>query len=273
MKKILFPFLLLLIIFFNSCEEVVDVKLDNAPPRLVVEASIVWTKDSPGNAQKIKLTTTTDYYNTEIPIVTGAKISITNSENTVFNFDEIPNTGEYACTNFVPEIGEKYNLTIIYNGETYTASETFQSLAPIIRIEQNNKGGFTGKDIEIKAYFNDPANVNNYYLYRYEYSNEATVSYNADEDKFFQGNEYSSRSQNDNLKTGDVVELTHFGISKQYYNYMTILIGIMGNNSGGPFQTPPATVRGNIKNNTNPKNYPLGYFTLGETDMRRYVIE
>lgn len=272
MKKILFPILILFIGLFSSCEEVVDLKLDTAAPKLVVEASIVWNKGTTGNAQKIKLTTTTGYYDTEIPIVTGAKITVANSTNTIFNFVEIPDTGEYACTNFIPEIGENYTLTIIYNDETYTGTETFQALAPITRIEQNNEGGFTGKDIEIKAYFNDPANVDNYYLYRYQYSNEATVSYNADEDKFFQGNEYYSRSQNDELKTGDVIELSHTGISKQYYNYMNILIGVIGD-SGGPFQTPPATVRGNIKNISNPQNYPLGYFSLGEMDSRRYVIE
>lgn len=273
MKKILFPLLILFLSLCSSCEEVVDLKLDTAPPRLVVDASIAWIKGSSGNAQKIKLSTTTSYYNTEIPIVTGATVSITNSANTVFNFTEIPDTGEYACTNFVPEIGEKYTITIIYNDETYTGTETFQSVAPITRIEQNNNGGFTGKDIEIKAYFTDPANVDNYYLYSYQYSNKATVNYDADEDKFFQGNEFFSRSQNDELKTGDVIELTHMGISKEYYNYMKILIGIIGNNSGGPFQTPPATVRGNIKNITKPSNYPLGYFALGETDIRRYVVQ
>ncbi len=273
MKKILFPFLILLIGLCCSCEEVVDLKLDTAAPRLVIEASIVWAKGSTGNAQKIKLTTTTGYYDTETPVVTGAKISITNSSNTVFNFVEIPNTGEYSCTNFVPEIGKTYTLTIINNGETYTGSEIFQSLAPITRVEQNNEGGITGKDIEVKAYFNDPANEDNYYLFSYQYSNEATISYRAEEDKFFQGNEFFSRSQNDELKAGDTIELSHMGISKEYYNYMNILIGIVGSNSGGPFQTPAATVRGNIKNISNPKNYPLGYFALGETDLRHYVIQ
>lgn len=272
MKK-LFPFLIILMGLFSSCEEVIDLKLDSAAPRLVIEASIVWIKGSTGNAQKIKLSTTTGYYDTEVPIATGAVISITNSSNTVFNFTEIPDTGEYVCINFEPEIGENYTLNIIYNGETYTGTETFQSLAPITRMEQNNEGGFSGKDIEIKTYFNDPANTDNYYLYRYQYSREATVSYNVDEDRFFQGNEYYSRSQNDELKSGDIIELTHFGVSKQYYNYMNILIGIAGNSSGGPFQTPPATVRGNIKNITNSQNYPLGYFYLGETDMRRYVVQ
>ncbi|MEO8253887.1 MAG: DUF4249 domain-containing protein, partial [Flavobacterium sp.] len=117
----------------------------------------------------------------------------------------------------------------------------------------------------------DPNNSGNY-LYKYQYSTKVTVSYSVVENKFFQGNEYYSSSGTDDLKIGDVIELKHSGISKQYYNYMNILIGVIGG-SGGLFQTPAATVRGNMKNITNPENYPLGYFSLGETDSRSYVIQ
>jgi hypothetical protein len=54
---------------------------------------------------------------------------------------------------------------------------------------------------------------------------------------------------------------------------MSILLSIAGNTNGSPFQSPPATVLGNIKNTTNEKNYPLGYFSLSETDNRNYLIK
>jgi hypothetical protein len=54
---------------------------------------------------------------------------------------------------------------------------------------------------------------------------------------------------------------------------MSILLSIAGNNGGGPFQSPPATVRGNIINTTNPSNYALGYFSLSEMDTKNYTIE
>jgi hypothetical protein len=43
--------------------------------------------------------------------------------------------------------------------------------------------------------------------------------------------------------------------------------------SNGPFSTPPATVRGNIINQTNSNNFALGYFNLSETDVKNYVIQ
>jgi hypothetical protein len=54
---------------------------------------------------------------------------------------------------------------------------------------------------------------------------------------------------------------------------MSILVSIAGNNGGGPFQSPPATVRGNIINTTDKANYPLGYFSLSEIDFRSYTIQ
>ncbi|MDQ6469097.1 DUF4249 domain-containing protein [Flavobacterium sp. LHD-80] len=273
MKKTALLIVIFISIFFTSCEEVVDVDLDTAPPKLVIEAAINWQKGTTGRQQTIKLTTTTGYFENVIPTVSGAQIFIKNSANEQFNFIEIPKTGRYVCNNFKPALNTEYTLTVKTNGQTYTAVETMKSVAPITHIEQNNEGGFTGKDIEIRAYYNDPGDADNFYLYKYVYSNKIKSNYYVDDDKFYQGNEFFSLSDDDELKSGDEIEITHFGISKQYYNYMSILVSIAGTNVGGPFQSPPATVKGNIINTTNKENYPLGYFSLSETDLKKYTIK
>ncbi|KFF06232.1 DUF4249 domain-containing protein [Flavobacterium reichenbachii] len=272
MKKARFLMVFLLSLFFLSCEEVVDVDLDTAAPKLVIEAAINWKKGTTGTQQTIQLSTTTGYFENVIPVVSGAVVSIKNSKNQQFNFTENSKTGRYVCNNFKPEINETYTLTVVSGGNTYTASETLKSVAPITRLEQNNEGGFTGKDIEVKAFFTDPPE-DNFYLFKYTYSSKITSSYYVSEDKFYQGNEIFSSSDDDELKPGDEIEITHYGISKQYYNYMNILVSIAGSNVGGPFQSPPATVRGNIINTTDKTNYPLGYFSLSEIDSKQYKIE
>lgn len=273
MKKTTIILLVLFTIIFSACEDIVQVDLKTSQPKLVIEASIYWIKGTPGNSQLIKLSTTTDYFSNTIPKISGAKVSIKNSSNTVFEFEESTTKGSYICTDFIPVLNETYTLTVISNGQTYTASETLKPVAPITRIVQNSQGGITGKDIEIKAYFNDPANTDNYYLYRYLYSNQINSSYYTDEDKFYQGNEFFSVSQNDKLKVGDTLEISHYSISKKYYNYMSVLISITGNSNGGPFQSPPATVRGNIINTTNFDDYALGYFSLSEVDTKSYAVK
>lgn len=120
-----------MVLFFTSCEEVITVDLETAPPRLVIDASIDWVKNTTGNEQKIILSTTTGYYSQTFPTVSGATIFVTNSANTVFNFTEASGTGEYICNNFQPVIGETYVLNVALNGETYTATETLINVPSI----------------------------------------------------------------------------------------------------------------------------------------------
>ena len=271
MKKAILIVVFFMSLFFTSCEEVVDVDLNTAAPKLVIEAAINWRKGTSGAQQTIKLTTTAGYFEGEIPIVSGAVVYVRNSANEQFNFTEVPNSGRYVCNNFKPVIDGVYTLTVISNGNTYTASETLKSITPITNITQENSGAIAG--IVVRAFYKDPAEVDNYYLYRYVYSNKVTSTYYADEDEFYQGNDFFSVSDDEDLKAGDEIEITHYGISKQYYNYMNILVSIAGSNIGGPFQSPPATVKGNIINTTDKGNYPLGYFSLSEIVSRKYTVK
>lgn len=273
MKNISLLILLTFCTFFTSCEDVIDLDLDTAAPKLVVEAEINWQKGTSGENQYIKLTTTTGYYDQTTPIISGATVFITNSTNFRFDFNEIPGSGRYICDNFIPVLNETYTLTVINNGQTYTATETMTPITPITRIEQNDEGGLLGDEIEVKTFFDDPDGMDNFYLYHYIYSNKVLSTYYTQEDTFFQGNEMSSSSQNHDLKAGDEIEITHLGISKQYYNYMSILIEIADGGGGGPFQAPPAIARGNVINQTNFDDYALGYFSLSETDSRSYTIQ
>ncbi len=273
MKSIFYISAIIFSILLTGCEEVVDVDLDTAAPRLVVDASINWEQGTDGAQQKIKLTTTTSYYSATVPAVTGATVFVKNSNNTIFDFIEVPSTGEYVCSNFVPQLNETYTLTVISNGQTYNATESLKSVASIQDIVQNNEGGITGDQIEIKTFFTDPDGEDNYYMFKYKYSNKNKLDYQVNDDKFFQGNYFFSLSDNEDLSAGDRIDVTHYGISRSYYNFMNILLSVAGNTGGSPFQSPPATVRGNIINTTNFDNYALGYFRLSETDSDSYIVE
>lgn len=274
MKNLNIIFVILIAFFFNSCQDVVDIPLNTDQPRLVIDASINWEKGTTGADQTIKLTTTTNFYSNTIPVVSGATITVTNNSNVVFNFIETPNTGKYVCTNFVPVLEQEYTLKIIYNGQTYVATETLKSVAPITNITQQIQTGVIRDNIlKFNANYVDPANVDNYYLYKYVFPRAIKPRYNPDEDTFFQGNPFFSIAFEDELVPGDVITVTHFGISKQYYNFMNILLSVSGSQGGGPFQSPPATVKGNIKNTTNFDNFPFGYFRLCETSTLNYTVQ
>ena len=273
MKKIHILIAFLFIILASSCEEVIPVDLNTDPPRLVVEAILKWQKGTLGNNQTIKLSTTSSFFSSITPTVSGAVIFVKNSKNDVFNFTESGVAGRYNCSNFIPEINETYTLTIVTNGNTYTATETLKSVAPLEEIVQNDNGGIAANRIQLKTFFTDPPNQNNFYLYNYLYEDKIAQDFFADDDVSFQGNKFFSLSRNDELKKGDKVTITHFGITEKYFNFMKVLISISGSTGGGPFQAPPVTVRGNIINTTNIDNFPLGYFYVGETDSKDFIIQ
>jgi hypothetical protein len=278
MAKLLKYIIHLLIIcsvsIFTSCEEVVEVDLNTAPPRLVVDASINWVKGTDGSQQTIKLTTTTGYYNPNIPVVSGATVFVTNSAGTIFDFVETPGTGEYVCSNFVPVIGENYTLTVISGGQTYTATETLYAVPDILYTTQDNEGGFFNEDVEVRFFFQDEQNTENFYMCRFDAPVMPYPDYDVFDDRFNENNEMFGNFSHEDLTAGQVINFKLFGVSERYYNYMAILINLAeGGSGGGPFQTPPSTVRGNIINQTNEGNYALGYFRLSEVDTLDYTVE
>lgn len=267
-------YLILLCCFFLlSCTKVIDVDLETAAPKLVIDASIDWVKGTTGGEQKIKLSTTTGYYSTTFPTVSGANIVITNSENTVFSFIENPGTGVYICSNFHPAIGETYTLKVVLNGETYTATETCIGVPNIENnIVQNNAGGFGGDEVEISYSYQDNGNEENYYLHRILSPVSTFPDYKAQDDQNSQGKLMQEYFSDKDLKTGDMINIRLYGISRRYYDYFRKLLAASGAGTG-PFQTTPGSVRGNIINQTHFENFAYGYFRLSEVDAKEYTIK
>jgi len=274
MKKHTSILLLLMIAFgFTSCEKVIDVNLNTAAPRLVIDAALKWEKGTNGSTQKIILTTTTGYFDQNIPKVSGATVFVTNSNEAIFDFFEaIPNSGEYICTNFIPALNQTYTLTVIQNGTTYTSTEKLIPVAEIDKIEQKDDGGFGGGNIEIKFFYTDNGLTNDFYLSRVKLSSYIIPQFGVSNDEFYQGNQISDIYSNEDIKSGDEIEYTLSGITEGYFKYMQVLLSIAGSAGGGPFQSPPATVRGNIINTTEIENYALGYFSASETTSVIYSV-
>lgn len=272
MKKLTY---LILLSFFTivSCEDVIDVDVNSAEPKLVIDASLNWIKGTASNRQFIKLSLTAPYFDNTIPPATGAIVAVSDSNNNTFNFIEESNTGIYINEIFNPEIGVTYNLSISYNNEVYTGTETLLPIAPIEFVEQKNEGGFSGDEIEIKAFYTDPGNIENFYLFEFIVFSRNELSLEVYDDEFTDGNQIFAFHSDENLEKGDELVIRSSSISERNYEFLNILLQQTDDESGDPFETQPATVRGNCINQTNPSNFPLGYFRVSETDVFTYLIE
>ena len=271
MKKLYI--LIIISLIFSSCEDVVSVDVPTEPPRLVIDAAINWFSGTTGNEQAIKLSLSAPFFDTEIPPANGANVSIQDENNNTFNFIEDGTSGIYRNSNFAPVLNQTYELTIIYENETYRATETLLPVAEIEFIEQENEGGFSGDEIEIKAFYNDPPNIENFYFFEFTNDIPTIPTLEVYDDEFTDGNEIFAFYSDEDLESGNISTIRNFGVSERFHNFMTILLEQTSVEGGSPFETQPATVRGNCINTTNPDNFPFGYFRLSQANEFIYLVE
>ncbi len=281
MKKILKSAILLLAIALTSCEDVIDVPVQTAPTRLVIEASMDWEKGTAGNVQSIRLSASTAFFDTtDNTAVTGASVAVTNdTDGEMFIFADQDN-GEYTTAEFVPVIGQSYTLEIIHSGETYNATETLNAVPDITRLYQDTEEGFNDEDLEVHAVFTDPPEEGNNYLFKFQKQGELLPELEVGFDEFVNGNEIDwwyeieeddSTNKIEAFAAGDIVVIEMYGISEAYKDYITILIDQIG--GVGLFESTPVSVKGNCINLTNPNKYAHGYFRLTEVNRMSFTFE
>ncbi|MDG5491082.1 DUF4249 domain-containing protein [Psychroserpens sp. SPM9] len=281
MKTYIKYILSMLAVVFMSCEDVIDVDVPTGQTRLVIEASLDWEKGTSGSNQQVKLSTSTPYFETEaIPVVVGASVKVVNTNtNEEFVFVD-QNDGTYLTTTFVPVIGNTYQLEVIYNDETYTATQTMTSVSDINNITQSIEGGFDDELLELNIYFDDPEDEANYYLVRYYEDGDLFPYFEDISDEFLNGNEIHDFFEKDDdedsgqapFQPGDTVEINLYGISESYYNYIRLLIE-QYYSGGDPFSSTSAEIRGNCINETNDDNYAYGYFRATEVVKTSYTFQ
>ncbi len=265
----------------TSCEDIIDVDVPTAQTRLVVEASLDWEKGTAGNEQSIALRMSTPFFDTlQNTSISGAIVTVTNENSgEVFPFSD-NNDGTYSTSNFVPVLNDTYRLDILYDGETYEATETMMSVSDINDVNQSIEGGFDDELLELNLYYTDPANIENFYLIKYEVEGDLFPYLEDVSDEFVDGNEIHDFFEKDDdeegdetpFEAGDVVNISLYGISEQYYNFIRLLIEQHGS-QGDPFSSTAAQIRGNCINPSNPDNFAFGYFRVTEVDTATYVFE
>lgn len=270
MKKALY--IVIAFILFN-CEDVIDLKVPTSDPKLVIEASLNWFEGTDGSEQQIKLTLSAPFFDQEVPPANNATVLVEDTNNNIFEFVEEENTGIYKTNTFIPQINQEYTLTIIYQEQTYIGTDVLTTVTPIDYIEQNNEGGFSGEDIELKAFYTDPANIDNYYFFEFISDIPQIPVLEVYDDEFTDGNQIFAFYSEEDLEAGNLVTINNYGISQQFYQFMDLLLQQTSDGGGGPFQTQPATVRGNCINITNPENFPLGYFRVSQAYQFTYIVE
>ena len=266
MKKI-YIYTILTVLLFSNCEKVVDIDVPTIEPKLIIDASFeVLFNESPVTANvAVKLKLSTDYFDETIPNVSDAIVFLTNTtDGSVINFSDVNLNGNFApIINFIPKDAIEYELTVVYKSEIYKGNATKVKSTQIDSAIQGDETLFSGKETEVKVTFKDNGDNENYYLFNF--TNNLFLPL---EDRFFNGTNYnfSFFYQEEEIEVPTNVTVTMSGITKDYFTYFRILQNQSGTSGGGPFQSVPSSLLGNVINTTNEDNFPLGYFHISETD-------
>ncbi len=287
MKRLLIG--ITLVLLFVCCEDVVEIDTPSEPPRLSVDALIRLT-DTTSLFQTIQIKAgLTDSFFGETSPATLESIMIENrdyepsgpSDNNFIELTPVaPGIYEGSKSTRFFTKGE-LALSITHEGERYLAFTEFATGAPIDEIRQGTGTLFGGDETEVVLSFTDNEEQDNFYLFDFDF-NEYLVS----EDEFYQGQHFEfSYFYDENVEAGVTVDISILGIDEGFFNYMNQLISQADSGAQGPFQTPAATVRGNIINVTDiddidsfesigdSDNFALGYFAVSQVFSQSITIE
>ncbi len=282
-----------------SCEDVIDVEVPTTEQRLNVNALIRVDISQAFIPIEVKVSITNNFFE-EIPITEAESIVILAEEldenGVVINFrssslsEKEPNSGIYIPDpNFSSDqrmptniLGKNllFSLIIRHEGRAYLAQTRYVPTVPIDTILQGNGTLFEGDETEIIVTFIDDFERDDFYLFDFDFE-EFLVT----EDEFYPGQQFEfSYFYDRTFDSGRQIDISILGVDETFYNYMDQII-VQSGDSQGPFQTPAATVRGNIFDVTDldnlevfdnvdqPNLYPLGYFAIVQEYKRTITIK
>ena len=267
MKKISFS-LLLAFFALQSCTERIELELDTAFTKLVVDARL----STDTTSHRFFLSKTGSYFsNQSDPAVSNASVKLSyGNETIIFTEDPIIKGMYVSPENFFGIENETYNLLIENvdinedgEMETYSAQSTMPESFPIDSIKLENVPFSNG--IGVNWYYKDPE-IQNFYVFMASINQQLISDTLKDiiaiDDQLFNGGYTNGimvyyldqEKETESLLAGDVVSL-HLGfITKEYFEFISAAKS-ESFFSSPLFSGPPANVPTNMSNNA------LGFFT------------
>lgn len=268
MKTRLFGIGLLLFAAIFGCEKVIDVPINEADRRIVVEAVLM---DVVGESEILLSRTGSIYQDSNFEEISGALITVTdqNGVQTVFVEDSLT-AGRYIHPNFVTMPNSSYFLSINVEGEILT-SETATFGTPLIDsiTYEMNIGGFgpgAEDDTSFLMFYNfvDDGSVANYYrVIPYVNGVKDRDVYIVNDD-FYNGQSLTAPMFATSPNLHDTVLVKLLSMDESVYEYF---VTFSANTQSGIFSSAPSNPVTNINGNA------IGYFGAFTSDTISIIIE
>ena len=260
--------LLLLIIFvFPGCQKVINVDLNEAAPRIVIEGTI---NDRRG-PYTVTISKSGSYFNQPVlPPVTGAVAIITDNSGITDTLKEV-NSGIYISSKIRGIPGKTYSLKVMSENQEYEGSSTMFSHVNIVSLtlvrsdpQRFDFGGNNQKEIplEIHCFFRDPLEKNFYRIKVFRNDSINTQNYRLFDDQYTNGQVTELRVAHANA--GDKYRVELYSLDSKTYGYYRTLEDLIFTNP--VFGSTPANPDNNLSNGA------LGYFGAFAVSVKTIII-
>ncbi len=231
MKKINILYIaVILIIGFSSCEEVIDVDLNETSSKIVIEASIT---DRPG-PYEVKLSRSGDYYEpSEFEKIEDARVIISDNLGTVDTLHEI-GRGIYHTISIQGIPGNTYYLSVQTDDVEITATATMPEKIMLEDVRCDYTLAPTPHDEDgyrVSCEFEDTEGIENFYRF-IVYQNDIMYYENKNDiylwnDDYFDGNRVDlavKRRGNFPFEPDDTIRVEMLSYNEDTYMYYTTLL-------------------------------------------------
>ena len=252
-----------LFLILSSCTEKIELDLDNATPKIIIEGSISNYFDN----HRVTITKSQDYYNFNLPeAVENAEVQIISQQDT-FNLFEVAK-GVYI-TGYIKGIpGNTYTLVVNIENHIFSAQSTMppEPVIDSIKFEPNEDK----PDVfDVLLYTQEPPEDNYYYWGLMKDRYLVTTSLDKlrfANDDLINGNYLSGLKVHAiEAEPGSRVTLIMASIPGDYFNYCLSILKET-KYSDSPFEPAPSNPETNIKGSA------FGFFhAYSETSMTRIV--
>ncbi|MCC5921755.1 MAG: DUF4249 domain-containing protein [Cyclobacteriaceae bacterium] len=269
------PFLMLLFLFFtiSSCRDIIDLELEEAEPRLVVEAMLLDDE----RAARVKLTRSNTYFTVDdFPVVTNAVVHISDEDGNRHELIYDENLEQFTNTNLRAELGRSYLLHISSEWGEYTAEN---KAMPVGILDSLTQRFVVGTPFQEEGYYlrfsgrTDPNQVN-YFRFKV-YRNDTLFNSRSDILVFSDrniGNTIRNLQLNYAFQPDDVVKVEKYSLNRDIRDYFSELQSLLFND-GGLFSPPPVNPPSNIMRTRADQLEALGFFQVSQVIEETVVIE
>jgi hypothetical protein len=259
---------LAVMITLSSCEKVIDLNLNTAEKRYVVEGTIT---DQTGARVIVSQTKDFDEDNTMI-MISGANVQITENGGATTTLPET-SPGIYQIPALNGSSGKSYTLSVKIDGQTFTAVSAMPQRVNLDTIYVTDELLFGDTRKIVNTEFNDPAGRGQYYRF-VQYLNDIK-----EEQIFVQSDEYVDGNKVNNklfyfpedddddtkkIKKGDRIRIDMFCTDANIYKYW---FSLDRSATGGSGQATPSNPVSNLKGGA------LGYFSAQTTQTKTMIVE